>query len=128
MHGFWHSRTHLLHTYDNSYKIIEQRPNDQFIQEWNSRALLSSKTNTELNTLFTRYETNTYLTVIKNPDKKKMCTRLRTDMNVLSTPCSWKKSNILVLLVTPNPKRHPILYIDATNFLSCGTILREYTF
>ena len=69
---------------DNFHKYFRQRLNDQHVQNWNSKLLMSNRFQT-LKILHGEYKVENYIKRIKNPEIREIYTRLRTDMNILST-------------------------------------------
>ena len=69
---------------DNFHKYFKQRLNDQHIQNWNSKIANSNRFQT-LRLLYEDYELKTYVQKIRNPSIREIYTRLRIDMNILST-------------------------------------------
>ena len=59
---------------------------------------------TVLSTLFNRWEMSTYITAVKNPDIRNIYTRLRFDMNVLSTSRSCKNIKDMCPLCNTEPE------------------------
>ena len=73
----------------NFGKTFVQRLNDQFQQSWKSNMRASSRF-MHLNQCKNEYERSTYLSVIKNHEVRNIFTRLRVDMNVLTT-CKYRQ-------------------------------------
>ena len=69
---------------DNFHKYFRQRLNDQHVQNWNSKLLMSNRFQT-LKILHGEYKVENYIKRIKNPEIREIYTRLRTDINILST-------------------------------------------
>ena len=69
---------------DNFHKHFRQRLNDQYVQNWNSKLRNSTRFKT-IQMLHTDYKTENYITKIKNPKIREIFTRLRVDLNVLSS-------------------------------------------
>ena len=67
------------------HKLFRLRLNDQFIQRWYNFINTSSRFVT-LRELSDDFKLPVYINVIKNPSKRLLFTRLRIDINVLSTP------------------------------------------
>ena len=69
---------------DNFHKKFKQRLNDQYIQDWNSKLENSNRFQT-LQVLHSDYRIENYIDKIKNPDMRQIYTRLRIDLNCLTT-------------------------------------------
>ena len=69
---------------DCFHKYFKQRLNDQHIQNWNSRIMNSNRFKI-LQTLHKEYKMSNYIERIRNPTVREIYTRLRIDMNILST-------------------------------------------
>ena len=74
------------------HKVFKTRLNDQFIQDWQS-AISSSSRFTTRRELSVAFQLPEYINAIRNPDIRLIYTRLRTDLNVLSTCRASKKQS-----------------------------------
>ena len=88
------------------HQLFKNRLNDPFIQDWSSIA--SSIRFATRHTLSNEYTIPTYIKM-RNPHIRLLYTRLKTDLNILSTSQASKKAKrILPLYVTTN--RNGILF------------------
>ena len=69
---------------DTFHKYFRKRLNDQHVQNWNTK-LTESNRFTTLKILHNDYKMENYVKLIKNPEIREVYTRLRIDMNILST-------------------------------------------
>ena len=69
---------------DTFHKYFKQRLNDQHVQNWNSIITNSTRFKT-LQAVHSEYKVENYIKVIRNPEIREIYTRLRIDMNILST-------------------------------------------
>ena len=74
------------------HKVFKTRLKDQFIQDWQS-AISSSSRFTTRRELSVAFQLPEYINAIRNPDIRLIYTRLRTDLNVLSTCRASKKQS-----------------------------------
>ena len=72
------------------HKVLKIRLNDQFIQEWQGAISTSSRFVTR-RALSIDYKLPVYINQISNPDIRLIYTRLRADLNILSTSRASKK-------------------------------------
>ena len=73
------------------HKVLKMRLNDQFIQEWQGAISTSSRFVTR-RALSIDYKLPVYITQIRNPDIRLNYTRLRADLNILSTSRASNKA------------------------------------
>ena len=69
---------------DTFHKVFRERLNDQHVQNFNTK-LSESNRFISLQILHNDYSISNYIKVIKNPEIREIYTRLRIDMNILST-------------------------------------------
>ena len=69
---------------ESFHKYFRSRLNDQHIQNWNSKIRNSNRFNI-LQKLNCDYEMKRYISKVKDPQIRKIFTRLRIDMNILKT-------------------------------------------
>ena len=69
---------------DTFHKYFKQRLNDQHVQNWNS-TITNSNRFKNLQALHNEYKLEKYVKEIKKPEIREIYTRLRIDMNALST-------------------------------------------
>ena len=69
---------------DLFHKYFRQRLNDIHVQNWNSKLSLSNRFDT-LRMLHKNYSIENYIKVINDAKKREIFTRLRIDVNILST-------------------------------------------
>ena len=107
------------------HKVFKTRLNDQFIKEWQSAISSSSRffVRRELSLAFQLAE---YINAIRNPDIRLIYTKLRTDLNVLSTcHASEKQSRMCPMCNTESETvSHFVLHcpyfsIERNNFHDC---------
>ena len=70
--------------YNVFHKTFRQRLNDQFLQDWNTKLYNSNRFKT-LQVIHSEYKIQNYIEKIKNPEIREIYTRLRIDLNCLST-------------------------------------------
>ena len=63
---------------------FRERLNDQHVQNWNTK-LLEFNRFKSLQKLHNDYKNENYIKLIRDPEVREMYTRLRIDMNILST-------------------------------------------
>ena len=88
---------------DNFHKYFRQRLNEIHVQNSNSKISTSNRFDT-LNKLHGEYKLENYIKCVKDPDKREIFTRLRVDLNILST---CKSQGILQLDFCPFCKIEP---------------------
>ena len=66
------------------HKTFKQRLNDQYLQDWNYKLETSNRFKI-LQVLHSEYRIQNYINKIKNPEMREIFTRLRIDLNCLST-------------------------------------------
>ena len=96
------------------HKLFRLRLNDQFIQRWYTFINTSNRFVT-LPELLDDFKLPVYINVIKNPSIRLLFTRLRIDINVLSTSRGSKNEKTSVLYVLSKQRMYLILYYDALN-------------
>ena len=69
---------------DTFHKYFRERLNDQHVQNWNTK-LIESNRFKNLQILHNEYKIENYIQLIRNPEIREIYTRLRIDMNILST-------------------------------------------
>ena len=107
------------------HKVFKTRLNDQFVQEWQSAISSSSRFSTRQE-LAGAFRLPEYINIIINPDIRLMYTRLRTDLNVLSTCRASKKQSQMCPLCNTEPKtvshfilRCPYFSAERNKFYDC---------
>ena len=78
---------------DTFHKFFRQRLNDQHVQNWNAKLQESNRFKI-LQVSHDDYKTEKYINLIKNPEVREIYTRLRIDMNILSTSKSQGTSQL----------------------------------
>ena len=96
------------------HKLFRLRLNDQFIQRWYNFINTSSHFVT-LRELSDDFKLPVYINVIKNPSIRLLFTRLRIDINVLSTSRGPKNEKTSALYALSKQRMYFILYYDALN-------------
>ena len=99
--------------------------NDQFIQDWQSPISSSSRFSTRRD-LSAAFQWTEYINAIRNPDIRLIYTRLKTDLNVLSTcRASKKQSGMCPMGNTESETAShfvlhcPYFMVERNNFYDC---------
>ena len=69
---------------DTFHKVLRERLNDQHIQKLNAKLNESNRFKT-LQVLYNDHKLKRYITIVRDPEIREIYTRLRVDMNILST-------------------------------------------
>ena len=107
------------------HKVFKTRLNDQFIQDWQSAISSSSRLSTRRE-LSVGFQLPYYINAIRNPDIRLIYTRLRTDLNVLSTCRANKKQSKMCSMCNTESETvsHFVLHclyftVERNNFYGC---------
>ena len=114
------------------HKVLKKRLNDQFIQEWQG-AISTSSRFVSRRALSTDYKLPVYINQIRNPDIRLIYTRLRADLNILSTSRASKKQYETCPLCQSEPEtvthfilRCPFFQTERCHFFDCVNIFSPH--